>query len=180
MLTSGRQNDPFCRVKTHVSENIGLTDEFQIMFQPQKWHPKFFGSEPLVCSNHRAISHPLVGNRGEHWGPNSFLVKTGHTTAAIKLKGMQGARLVISLSVSLGSYVSRLLLEKKNERQALVRVLRVSPLWTSRANLCVCVCKWKSTGWWWRAYGGDKERISQAWQIKEWRHGCSFSLTPSL
>ena len=52
------------------------------------------------------ISHLLVGNRGEYWGPNSFLVKTGHTTAAIKLEGMSGARLVISLSVFLGLHLS--------------------------------------------------------------------------
>lgn len=126
----------------------------------------FFGSEPLICSNRRAISHLLVGNRGEYWGPNSFLVKTGHSTAAIKLEGMSGARLVISLSVSLGLHLSRWLSERPNERQALVRVLRVSPYWTLRAKVCV----WVNVGWW-RAFGGDEEHISQARQIKEWRRG---------
>lgn len=100
-----------------------MTDELQVMFQPQNVHPYIFGSKPLICFNHRAISHPMEGNCGEYWGPNSFLVKTGHTTADIKLEGMSGARLVISLSVSLGLHLSRLLLERLNERQALVRVL---------------------------------------------------------
>lgn len=67
-----------------------------------------------------------AGNCGEYWGPNSFLVKTGHTTAVIKLEGMLGARLVISPSVSLGLLLARLFLERQNERQVLVRVLRVS------------------------------------------------------
>lgn len=53
-----------------------------------------------------------------YWAPNSFLVKTGHTTVVIKLEGMLGARLVISPTVSLG-----LRLPRPNERQVLVRVL---------------------------------------------------------
>lgn len=54
-----------------------------------------------------------------YWAPNSFLVKTGHTTVVIKLEGMLGAGLVISPTVSLG-----LRLPRPNERQVLVRVLR--------------------------------------------------------
>lgn len=152
-----------------VWQNVEMTDELQVMFQPQNWRPNNFGSEPLICLNHRAISHLLVGNRGEYWGPNSFLVKTGHTTAAIKLEGMSGARLVISLSVSLGLHLSCLLLESQNERQALVRVLRVSPNWTPRAKV------WVNVGWW-MAIGGDKEHISQARQIKEWQCGWLFKV----
>lgn len=53
-----------------------------------------------------------------YWAPNSFLVKTGHTTVVIKLEGMLGARLVISPTVSLGLRPPR-----PNERQVLVRVL---------------------------------------------------------
>lgn len=134
---------------------------------------------PSHAPNHRAISHLLVGNRGEYWGPNSLLMKTGHTTAAIKLEGMSGARLVISLSVSLGLHLSRLLLEKQNERQAQVCVLRVSPHWTLRAE--ACMCEQLNVGWW-RAFGGDEKHISQARQIKEWRHGWWFAvfLSPFL
>lgn len=109
-------------------ENPERTDELQVVFQPQKTDTlTFLKVYPSHALNHRAISHLLVGNRGEYWGPNSLLMKTGHTTAAIKLEGMSGARLVISLSVSLGLHLSRLLLEKRNERQAQVCVLRVSP-----------------------------------------------------
>lgn len=68
-------------------KNLSWLMEFQIMFQPQNWQPKNF-LEANICSNHRAIRYALVGNHGEHWGSNSFLVKTGHTTVAIKLKGM--------------------------------------------------------------------------------------------
>lgn len=53
-----------------------------------------------------------------YWAPNSFVVKTGHTTVVIKLEGMLGARLVISPTVSLGLRPPR-----PNERQVLVRVL---------------------------------------------------------
>lgn len=121
-----------------ISVNLEMTDELQVMFQPQNWHSNIFGSEPLTCFDHCAISHLLVGNCGEYWGPNVFLVKTGHTTAAIKLEGMLRACLVIPLSVSVGLHLSRLLLERQNERQALVHVLRVSPHWTLRAKLYVC------------------------------------------
>lgn len=139
------------------------------MFQPQNWNPNIFGSVPLTCSNHRAISHLLVGNHGEHLGPNSFLIKTQHTTLAIKLEGMLGACLVISLSVSLGLHLARSLLEKQNERQALVRVLRVSPHWTLRAKVYMCE---RVNVEWWRAFGRDEEHISQ---IKEWWHGWLFN-----
>lgn len=104
------------------AENLCMTDERQVMFQPPKltpWH--FWKWAPPSRAPPTTVSHMLVGNGGEYWGPNSFLVKTGHTAAAIKLEGMLGARLVISLSVSLGLHLSRLLLERINERQALVR-----------------------------------------------------------
>lgn len=109
-------------------ENLEMTDEHQVMFQPLNWDPDIFGIEHLVGSDHLAESHPMEGNCGEYWGPNSLLVKTGDTTVAInKLEGMLVARLVIFLSMSL---------------------LASTPL------VCFGEAKWK-TGVGWRAYCTD-------------------------
>lgn len=103
-------------------------------------------STPKQIPSHYIASEPQMvqppgykssaGNCGDYWGPNSFLVKTGHTTAVIKLEGMLGARLLISPCVSLGLRLTRLFLERQNERQVLVRVLRASLRWTLKAKVC--------------------------------------------
>lgn len=91
-----------CRLETLAA--IGVN------FQPPRW--QHLGTAWMLSSKSSAR------NCCSYWAPNSFLVKTGHTTVVIKLEGMLGARLVISPTVSLG-----LRLPRPNQRQVFDRVL---------------------------------------------------------
>lgn len=86
------------RTKTVLSV-LEKSRVIEVMLQPPKLTP-FWKQTPHML---QTLSYKSsAGKSKEYWGPNSFLVKTGHTTAVIKLEGMLGARLVISPSVSFG------------------------------------------------------------------------------
>lgn len=85
LLTRGQNSLFFSRLETLV---------FITNISTSKPTPLNFWRWTFISRNHQAISLPIVGICIGALGPK-LLVKTGHTNAAIKLKGMWGARLII-------------------------------------------------------------------------------------